>query len=178
MPTVASIHDSFFFSYYVNFKLSYHFLSYREQITFTQDETNVAQCNLTNDNIVLPFCFNSFSRSSCCISASCISMTVFNVGSYFIRFFCARSLNSLPCARLFFPKFTSKVTLVPGEVVILNEWMFPLYLTRLAFKCIVILNDIMRCNFAFPIFPDWKMPSHFSRFSSPSGNPVVLHLNV
>ena len=24
------------------------------------------------------------------------------------------------------------------------------------------------------LFPDWKMPSHFSRFSSPSGNPAGL----
>ena len=23
------------------------------------------------------------------------------------------------------------------------------------------------------LFPDWKMPSHFSRFSSPSGNPEI-----
>ena len=28
------------------------------------------------------------------------------------------------------------------------------------------------------LFPDWKMPSHFSRFSSPSGNPERIQINV
>ena len=26
-----------------------------------------------------------------------------------------------------------------------------------------------------PTFPDWEMPSHFSSFSSPSGNHVILN---
>ena len=61
----------------------------------------------------------------------------------------------------------------------LKTWSILANNTQLIYISLIILNDIyLKCSHFYSIlcdfpwlFPDWKMPSHFSRFSSPSGNP-------